>query len=447
MPTYTYTPKINGAEFEPGAVVEVDGDTATLRVESNVLVEGFEADGKWYQGQPVNGAGEVVLPLGKYWKVCPVHAGGLAGCRTSFELRKKAATPVGSRGASPVVKAVFATSPRPTFAAGGWTMVKNLDRDDSTVDGIDITAGGETVAPDGTRYRSAGYGYQISAHNCKISNSRIGTFSEYFLYVRPGIRNAVIEHCEIKGGTNFEASIRNAGGQLTLRNVTVIQDHTGIDNKRSRTLVRGYGIWTIEDSIFAGGAFGLTPMSRTNAGQDLGFGEFQYGRGSGNPITSEGGQIVTGNIMAGVQAAIDARAAGKSRRDIVKAAIAGAGIVGYDVDKLADDTLWNRDRMLGQRSTATIRNCAFDVSPDGVPVTVIIQAGTDLNFVDCDFHPSTIFKIEMAYPEKRVDPTRHPTNDDWVLPGDTVRPVPKCASTDCKMGGAAFKPFPEVSTS
>jgi len=336
----------------------------------------------------------------------------------------------------------IATKPRPTFQPGGHTLAANLDKPGMVVDGVEIIAGGSTLAPDGKAYESAGYGWQISADDCTIRNTKLGTFSEYAVYIRPGVKNALIENMKILGGTNFEASIRNAGGQVTLRNVSVIQDHTGIDNKRSRTLIRGPGEWTIEDCTFAGGTVGCNPMARLNAGQDLGFGEFQLGRGTGDINTSEGGQILRPTLMMNaVQAAIDARAAGHPRREIVRAAIV-AGMVrsasAPDIMRVVEDTLWNRDRMLAQNSVVTFTRCKFIKSPDGVPVRIEIQPGAIVRFVDCEATDGTDIIYEWQYPDANKYTDRHPTNTDWTMPGDTVRPTPKVTSTRFNIAGKLY---------
>mgnify|MGYP006921387057 CR=1 FL=1 len=336
----------------------------------------------------------------------------------------------------------FATKPRPTFKPGGHTIAANLDKPGMIVDGVDIVAGGSTIGPDGKAYESAGYGWQISADNCTIRNVRLGTFSEYAVYIRPGVKNALIENLAVNGGTNFEASIRNAGGQVTLRDVVIVQDHYGIDAKRSRTLIRGPGQWTIEDSLFAGGTVGCNPMARLNAGQDLGFGEFQIGRGSGNIETSEGGQILRPTLMmAAVQAAIDARTQGKPRREIVRAAIV-AGLVrsasAPDIERLIDDTLWNRDRMLAQRSDVTFTRCKFVKSPDGVPARIEIQPGATVRFIDCEAPDGINIVYEWQYPDRNRYADRHATNTDWTLPGDVVRPAPKAIAERFAVAGKAY---------
>lgn len=348
--------------------------------------------------------------------------------------------PTPAIGANPVTGGDVASSPRPKFAPGGHTLIKNLDKASLIYSAVNIVAGGKTIGPDGREYPSAGYCFQISADNCTIKDCAVTVpFSEYFLYVRPGVKNALVDNCLIRGGTNFEASIRNAGGDLTLRNVTVIQDHTGIDAKKSRTLVRGYGNWTIENSVFAGGTFGLTPMSRGNAGQAIGFYELHRGRGSGDMNTSEGGQMLVTQghpkAIECTEAAVKARAEGKTRRDIVRAAWTASGIKFGESD--IDDTLWNRDRMLAQRSTAVVRNCRFEVSPDGVPCTINITAGTSIQFIDCWADPKTIFTYEWQYPE---DSQALPgsTNRNWVLPGDVIRPVPMVRTDRFTVGDKAY---------
>lgn len=92
---YGYTPKIDGDQYEPGATIEIDGDTARFSVASNVRVEGIALNsGKWIQATQINGEACLDLAPGKYWDVLYKHAGGTAGGLTSFTLVKRPDTTI-----------------------------------------------------------------------------------------------------------------------------------------------------------------------------------------------------------------------------------------------------------------------------------------------------------------------------------------------------------------
>ncbi len=421
---YGYTPKIDGDQYEPGATIEIDADTATLRVESNEMIEGVFADGVWHQAKRVNGHGEIVLPKGKYWKVIPVHAGGLHGCQTSFTLvKRETPAPAPSKAIGPVTTN-GATISDLTIETARWG--NNAAIGINPI-GSDITIRNIVFTGDG------GYLIKVNGPRCKIENVVATTFNAYAVFAE-GAKDLVIRNMHVIGGS------RNPGGgqaESIIRfadceNVVVedsVFDYRPVPPADRKATCRG----NIRNGRFArckfyGAVVGNTCMTGFDAGEG-------YIAGGMLRIIREP-WIVTLDNAAEWEAAVkqivsegvsDQAAILNEAMKRVTMRIKGGVLSPSHVD--VERTVKARAERINQRSDVVYEACHFDAP-------VRNSAGTAKVFNACTF-AGEVFAgwNEPTYPSAR-----------FALPGDVPRPAPqtllnRCVITSDTVTKAGFEAF------